>query len=82
MALTKEQANKIKIDPDVIVGFSDSGGDICAEQLAKWAYRRLETWPDFLDCIQEILPVIKCLKQSELYESWISRAEQIITATT
>ena len=48
MAITRKQADKIKIDGDVMVGFSGSGGDICAEQLAKWAYRRLETWPDLL----------------------------------
>lgn len=53
MALTREQTNKIKINPDVIVGFSGTGGDICAEQLAKWAYRRLETWPDLLDACKE-----------------------------
>ena len=50
--MTKEQADKIEIDEDVIVGFSGSGGDICAEQLAKWAYRRLETWPKMLDALR------------------------------
>jgi len=55
MALTREQGNKIKIDGDVMVGFSGSGGDICAEQLAKWAYRRLELWPDLLKVCEELI---------------------------
>ena len=55
MALTKEQSNKIKIDGDVIVGFSGSGGDICAEQLARWAYRRLETWPDLFEASKDFI---------------------------
>lgn len=52
MALTREQADKIEIDENVIVGFSGTGGSICAEQLAKWAYRRLETWPKFLSALR------------------------------
>lgn len=55
MALTREQADKIEIDENVIVGFSGSGGDICAEQLAKWAYRRLETWPDLLEASKDFV---------------------------
>jgi len=49
MALTREQANKIKIERDTAIGFSGTVGTIRAEQLKKWAYRRLETWPDFLE---------------------------------
>ena len=53
MALTREQADRIEIDEDVIVGFSGSGGDISAEQLSKWAYRRLKTWPALLEACRE-----------------------------
>ena len=34
MAMTREQADKIEIDLDVIVGFSGTGGDINAGELA------------------------------------------------
>jgi hypothetical protein len=54
MALTQEQADKIEIDEDMIVGFSLNGGDICAGQLSRWAYRRLETWPDLLDALRNL----------------------------
>lgn len=86
MTLTKEQGNKIKVERDTEVGdlcsYEGAHHKICAENLAKWAYRRLETWPDLLDIIQEILPSIKCLKQRKIYESWISRVEQIIAVNT
>ena len=86
MALTKEQANKIKVTRDTPLGdlcsFEGAHHSIYGDDLAKWAYRRIETWPDLLHCIQEILPVIKCLKQSEIYESWISQAEQIVASHT
>lgn len=49
--MNREQADKTEIDENVIVGFSGTGGDICAEQLAKWAYRRLKTWPALLDAL-------------------------------
>ncbi len=55
MAMTREQADKIEIDEDVIVGFSGSVGDICAEQLARWAYRRLETWPALLATCKDFI---------------------------
>ncbi|HDY88834.1 MAG TPA: hypothetical protein ENH82_12075 [bacterium] len=53
--MTREQADKIEIDADVIVGYSANGGDIDAEQLARWAYRRLETWPALLVALQAII---------------------------
>lgn len=53
MTLTKEQANKIKVARDTEVGdlcsYEGAHHKICAENLAKWAYRRLESWPDFLE---------------------------------
>jgi len=55
MALTREQADNIKIDEDTIVGFSGSGGDICTEQLARWAYRRLEKWTDLRNACKAII---------------------------
>ena len=82
MALTREQADKIKVTEDTEVGdlcsYEGAHHKITAENLAKWAYRRLETWPDLLDLMQEILPSIKCLKESGIYESWISRVEAVI----
>ena len=72
MALTREEADKIEIDEDVIVGFSGSGGDICAEQLAKWAYRRLETWPDLLDTLRYIITL-----SQPINGKWGRRADKI-----
>jgi len=56
MSLTKEQADKIEVKRDTEVGdlYSYEGAHhkICAEYLAKWAYRRLETWPAFLEACE------------------------------
>lgn len=64
MAMTRKQADNIKIDEDIIVGFSGSGGDVRAEQLAKWAYRRLEKWPELLDALKRAYFLLEtnCIK--------------------
>lgn len=48
MALTKEQADRIKVDLQTIVGAAAEGKPITAEELKRWAYRRLVSWPDLL----------------------------------
>ncbi len=45
--LTREEADKIQVIRDTKVACIN-GQKITAEYLQKWAYRRLETWPDLL----------------------------------
>ncbi len=47
MVLTKKQSNKIKVAETTEVAYIN-GEKIYAENLQKWAYRRLETWPELL----------------------------------
>lgn len=47
MGLTREQADKIEVTETTEVAYIN-GEKIYAENLQKWAYRRLETWPDLL----------------------------------
>ena len=81
MAQTREQTDRIEIDEDVIVGFSVTGGDISAEQLSKWAYRRLRTWPALLEACkytQELLAhgVGQATHALALIEAAIAEAEK------
>lgn len=46
--LSKEEADKIKVDENTPMGFVNCH-PIVAEDLPKWAYRRLESWPELLD---------------------------------
>ncbi len=48
MGLTKEEASKIIVTETTEVAYVN-GENIYAENLYKWAYRRLETWPELLD---------------------------------
>ncbi len=64
MGLTKEQADKIVINPQTVVGYAvntASGAQpvVEAEELVKWAYRRLETWPDLLTACESLLKVYR-----------------------
>ncbi len=54
MGLTKEEANKIRIKKTTEVGCVASVS-FCAEDLYKWAYRRLETWPDLLEASKDFV---------------------------
>lgn len=59
MALTKEQANEIKVTRDTEVGdlcsYEGAHHKICAENLAKWAYHRLETWFAYRKAREELV---------------------------
>ena len=61
MALTKEQSNKIKVTEITEVGYIN-GEKIYAENLQKWAYRRLETWPELLDACKYTIEQLKSVK--------------------
>ncbi len=65
MGMTKEEANKIRIESETVVAgyISDDmilAKKVCAENLNKWAYRRLETWPDLLLACKQALEVVDC----------------------
>lgn len=45
--MNKKEANKIQVNRSTQVG-SINGVGIDAEDLEKWAYRRLKTWPELL----------------------------------
>jgi len=79
MALTKEQADKIKVDEDVIVDFSMNGGDISAEQLAKWTYRKLETWPSLLNLCKEFIFLEKTNMTKKQIQLQIDRTKQFLS---
>jgi len=64
MTLTREQADKINVELHTILGkyfFDDTLHIIQAECLAKWAYRRVKTWPDLLAACEAALTVINKL---------------------
>ena len=46
--MNREESNKIKVNRSTQVG-DINGIGIDAEDLQRWAYRRLETWPDLLE---------------------------------
>ena len=50
--MDREQGNKIKVNESTQVG-DINGIGIDAEDLQRWAYRRLETWPDLLDACKQ-----------------------------
>lgn len=54
MRLTKKEADKIKVYEDTEVAHID-GKTIYADNLKKWAYRRLETWLDMLEVCKELV---------------------------
>lgn len=51
--LTKEEGNKIKVADDTEVAYIN-GEKIYAENLQKWAYRRLLTWPALFEACQAL----------------------------
>ena len=58
----------------------DGGGTASREELEKTA-KLIAAAPDLLEALSEIIPSIKCLKESGIYENWLSRAEAAITKT-
>lgn len=81
MALTKEQANKIEVKRDTEVGdlYSYEGAhhQIWAEHLAKWAYRRLETWPLAIDVCNDVLDLF-CLNENADVQRLCKKAKEAI----
>ncbi len=65
---TKKEADKIKIEPSTSMGIINSG-TVVAEDLPKWAYRRLESWPDLLEACKCLLADLEgCIETLELDE--------------
>jgi len=58
MALTREQSNKIKVDENTEVACI-YGEKIYADNLQKWAYRRLETWPDLFEALKDLQKAVR-----------------------
>jgi hypothetical protein len=54
MKMDAETSNKIQVALDTEVAYIN-GETIYAENLQRWAYRRLETWPALLDVCKELL---------------------------
>lgn len=71
MMLTRKQGNEIKVDCSTQIG-SINGIGIDAEDLERWAYRRLETWPELLGVLKLVLDValleIPCYEQAESFQ--------------
>ena len=56
--LTKEQADKISINENMAIARQD-GEIVRAGELYKWAYRRIETWPELKKQRDELLEACK-----------------------
>jgi len=75
--MTNEEMNKIQITRETEIGdlcsYEGAHHKIVAENLAKWAYRRLETWPDSMAACRKLVRF--CESKERLNEDGVCPVE-------